>query len=837
MKGFVTCILALSCLGAAAQTEQHLTAFAAVNHTNETPEFSIQGRVLTTDGQPAPYATVQVRGTDKTTTTDETGTFVFRNLPEGSYTLVVSMTGTGAVERAIEVRKGSTTALEVRLALNEKQLTEVIVTSGRTLNDRTPAIGKAAIHPMDLPQAVTVLGAPVLREQQVQRLSDAIRNVNGVYMTTARGAVQESFAARGYAFGSSNLFKNGARLNSGAMPEMGSLERVEVLKGSAAILFGQVAPGGVVNLVTKQPKFSRGGEVSLRAGSYNLLKPAFDVYGPLSGKVAYRLNGSFESADSYRAGVHSDRYYINPSFLFKLGKRTELLLEGDYLKHDFTPDFGIGTIGAYGSVSGKTITPVARGAFFGTPWQYNITQQSTAGATLRHRISDNWNLQSALNYQFYSRDYMSVERVQADTAGNWGRSLGRIQTEEQYYTGQLNLNGKVHTGNWEHTILAGIDADHYGTEAYTFNFARRNFNGRLLAAGIYDSINLLNPGKYAAATDLPEYSKATRTFSPIDRFGIYAQDLVKLSDKFNVLLGARMSYVVTEGVQTTTLANDSLFIGTTRIDRAFSPRAGIVYKPTSNTSLFASYTNSFSVNTGIDVDNNPLKPSTINQYEVGVKNELFGGRLSANVTAYRIVNNNLAQTAPYLKDGVTPNNNSNIRMLSGQTISDGVELDLAASPIEGLDLRAGYSYNYMRYTKNDTTSGAFKTGERLVNNPAHTANASAFYTIGSGKLKGLKLGATFLYIGDRNAGWNSDVVKNTYTNSSVPKAPFSWRDRMFEVKGYSTLDLSAGYSWKRFALMAKVSNVTNTFNWYVHENYSVNPIPPRQLMGTLSYKF
>ncbi|GAA4318269.1 TonB-dependent receptor [Flaviaesturariibacter amylovorans] len=838
MKALLTYTLLLCSLTTVAQSGPN------TNATFQTPravrfedgEINLAGRVVTSDGQPAAFVTVQVAGTRRFATADENGVFSFTSLPDGRYTLLVSMAGMKPLTQTIDIRKGAPVRLELTLTIDGRQLSEVVVASGRTLNDRTPLIGKAPIHPMDLPQAVTVLGAPLLREQQVQRLSDAIRNVNGVYMTTARGNVQESFAARGYSFGAQNLFKNGARLNSGAMPEMGSLERVEVLKGSAAILFGQVAPGGVVNLVTKQPRFHNGGELSFRAGSYNLFKPAFDVYGPLSKSVAYRLNGSFESTDSYRNQVHSDRYYINPSFLFKLGKHTELVVEGDYLKHDFTPDFGIGTIGAKGTQTGKTITPTSRGSFFGTPWQYNITQQTTAGITLKHRLNDAWSINTSVNYQFFGRDYFSVERVTADTAGNWGRQLGRIQSEEQYYTGQFNLTGKVKTGSLEHTILAGLDADRYNTVAYSFAFDRRNVNGTLLAAGIYDSINVLNPGKYRGATDVPSYTRTVRTTTPIERFGLYAQDLIKLSEKFNVLAGIRATYVVTAPVQTDTLRNGNRAYTATRVDRAFSPRVGLVYKPTSNTSVFASWANSFNVNTGTDVFGESLKPSTIDQFEIGVKNELLGGRLSVNVTGYRIVNNNLAQTAAFLKDGVTPNNNSNIKLMSGQTISDGVEVDLAATPLEGLDLRAGWSYNYMRYTKNDTTQGAFKTGERLVNNPSHTANASAFYTFGDGALKGLKVGATFLYIGERNGGWNSDVVKNTHANG-VPKAPFSWRDRMFSVPAYSTLDLSAGYSWKQFSLMAKVSNVTNELNWYVHENYSVNPIPPTQVLGTLTYKF
>src|SRR5690606_16650866 len=141
-----------------------------------------------------------------------------------------------------------------------------------------------------------------------------------------------------------------------------------------------------------------GGEVSVRGGSYGFLKPAFDVYGPLSTNIAYRVNGTFETADSYRKNVHSDRYYINPSFLFRLGQKTELLVEGDYLKHHFTPDFGIG------SVDGKYISPLGRSTFLGVPWARATTQQATANVTLKHKLSDNWQLLADAAYQSYSRD-------------------------------------------------------------------------------------------------------------------------------------------------------------------------------------------------------------------------------------------------------------------------------------------------------------------------------------------------------------------------------------------------------------------------------------------------
>jgi iron complex outermembrane receptor protein len=780
----------------------------------EIPAGVINGTVTTTDNHPAAFVTVYLKGTNKTATTDEHGKFAIRNVKEGVYTLEVSIAGLKRQERTVELKKDEAVTISIALTEDATKLAEVVITSGRRLNDRPVSIGKVPIDPMNLPQSITIIGQGVIREQQAMRLSDVIKNVNGVYLSTTRGSTQESFSARGYGFGSNNLFKNGARINSGTMPEMSSLERVEVLKGSAAILFGQVAPGGIVNLVTKEPKFKSGGEVSIRVGSYDLYKPAVDFYGPISSSIAYRINGTFETSNSFRNNVSSKRYYVNPSLLFKIGDKTDLLVEGDFLHHHFTPDFGIGTL------DNTKIANVPRSRFMGASWQYNTTQQTTATATVKHRFSESWKLNTSLSYQWYKRDYFSVERIQADAIGDWARPLGKILADETYYTGQVNLTGNFTTGKLEHTLLTGIDADHYLTTNNDFSFP--SVAG--LPAGGYDRINILDSYKYAQRTDMPVATSIRKREAPVDRIGGYVQDLVKISDKFNVLAGLRWSYVSTVGIDSTNLLNGAQTTGKTRADQAFSPRLGLVYKPFITTSFFASYANSFNVNTGQDVDGNAVKPSIIDQFEVGVKNEFFNGLFSANVTAYRIVNNNLAQTAPFLNDG-TPNNNANIKVLTGQTTSDGVEIDLAGHPLKGLDLRAGYSHTFARYTKTSDNAGSFKTGERLVNNPAHTVNGSVFYTFNNPLFRGFKLGASIFYIGDRFGGWNNTVGQ--------PQA----YSRLIAVGGFTTVDVSAGYTFKKMALLAKVSNLTNTFNYYVHENYSVNPIPPTQFIATLSYKF
>lgn len=130
----------------------------------------------------------------------------------------------------------------------------------------------------------------------------------------------------------------------------------------------------------------------------------------------------------------------------------------------------------------------------------------------------------------------------------------------------------------------------------------------------------------------------------------------------------------------------------------------------------------------------------------------------------------------------------------------------------------------MRFTKTPDTKGSYVEGEKLIGTPAHTANGCLFYSF-TNQLKGFKLGASVFYTGDRNASWNNAISQAQDYSRLIP------------VKGYTTMDISAGYTYKKISLLAKVSNVTNTYNYYVHENYSINPIPPTHVIGTVSYKF
>ncbi len=698
-------------------------------------------------------------------------------------------------------------------------------------NKARPMSSKSNLTIMENPQPIAIVTHEIIEQQQSKQLSDVLQNVNGLYITSSRGNSQDSFGGRGFNFGNDNIFKNGARVNSGVFPEVSGLERVEVLKGGNAMLYGNVAAGGVVNLITKKPRFEFGGSVGFSAGSWDNYKSTVDFYGPLSKKVAFRVNGAYENADSFRDVVSSEKYYFNPSFAFNIGENSQLIVEADYLKNDFTPDFGIGSFtNKDGSYALNNILP--RTAFVGTDWQFQNVEQATTGITFNHQFSDVWTLNAVASYQNYTKDYFSTERVQwsYDAANrlNWKRPLNRTYNEQNYTSLQLNLNGEIKTGSVNHKILVGTDGDYGTNDSYTYlNPTNNKSYGTSYFYGTNGSsagtIYLDDAATWASGA-IPDAVRKDRNSIPTQRFGIYLQDYIELSDKFKVLAGLRWSYIENKESEKKTFADNTIANSAGTVDRAFSPKAGLVYMPNTNLSVFATYTNSFSANTGRDLNDQSLTPSLIDQFEVGLKHNFWNNAVAVNLSAYQIENRNFYQTAEFLADG-TPNSDSNIKEFAGRMRSQGVELDITGNPYPNLSIIAGASYNHSVYLDTPADFG-YVENQRLVRTPATTANASVFYTFNK-YIKGLKLGASAYFVGDRIAGWN-DTKKTLIDRNGV--------SRFLEVGDYVTAAISVGYDWKKLSVMGKIGNLFDTVDYNYHENYSVNPITPRNFYVTLTYK-
>ncbi|MGI4749130.1 MAG: TonB-dependent siderophore receptor [Janthinobacterium lividum] len=781
----------------------------------------ISGKIITKDGKPESGIIIMIKELNRTTTSREDGSYTFGNVKPGNYRVKISCVGCISKEILIRSEAGKIAVADFSLSESSSQLSEVNINAHKNSNNIPVKLGKANISPLDLPQSTGVVSSRVIEDQQVNRLGDALKNVSGVSLTQTRGGVSESFSARGYTIGiagaAGSIFRNGVLTNTAGLPDASTLESIEVLKGSSALLYGNTSGGLVINLVTKKPKFDFGGEVAMRYGSYNDYKPMVDVYGPINKNIAFRIIGTYENADSYRNQVKTKITNLSPSLLFNLGPKTTLLVEGNYLKSGLTPDNGVGTLN-----NGRYIPDVPRSQYINTNWAYSNLEQGTGSATLNHKFNNSWNLNAIGSIQGTGvNSFGSSLPNNVAANGDWNRSLTRAKTYEGDYTGQINLNGKFKTGFLSHQLLVGTDFAEVFSVSRLFNVA-----GITAAKTTYDKINIINVDEFTSRTDVPNSRDTLRTKSPSYRYGYYAQDLISITTQFKVLAGLRYSIVKTEQTYITNFNQniDSRGITPTKFDKAFSPKLALIYQPVKTTSFYASYANNFITSTGTDIYLSNLKPSSVDQYEAGIKNDLFNGKVAANVSVYRIKNSDLAIQAVYDQFG-NLNSNANIKEFSGQTTSDGFDVDIKADISKNFYFVTGYSHNFTRYTKTTGTKGSYTIGERLVNNPANTYNGSVFYVFNLPALRGLKLGASAFYTGSRFGGYNNTVGQTQQYSRLIP------------LTGFTTVDLSAGYAYKRISLLAKVSNIGNTLNYLIHDNYSITPIQPRQFLTTLAYKF
>lgn len=710
--------------------------------------------------------------------------------------------------------------------------------TGNPNKAKTPT-SKSNLTTMENPQPISIVTHEIIEQQQIRQLSEVIQNVNGLYVTSSRGNSQASFGGRGFTFGSENLYKNGARINSGVNPEVSGLERVEVAKGANALLYGNVAAGGIINMITKKPIFKSGGMIGFSAGSWDSYKPTVDIYGPLTEKIAFRVNGTYETAKSFRDVVSSEKYYFNPSFAFNIGSKTQIIVEADYLQNNFTPDFGLGTFeNPDKSYVLNTISPI--NTFFGADWQYQNVKQASTDIIVNHQFNEKWTLNAVIAYQNYTRDYFSTERTawtQNNNRYRWRRNLNRTYNEQNYTSAQVNVNGEFYTGKINHKILIGADADYLKSDAYTYYDPNRN--NAVYGTSYYFGANgdasgyvyLDDPTSWSGGTMPTTANKFDKTRIPTRRIGIYAQDFISISKELKVIAGLRYSYLEN---MTTLVSN---FLNNSKIgkdnsatsDRAFSPKAGLVYMPSDNLSVFATYTNSFSPNTGRDVNTDTgLKPSIIDQFEVGIKKNVWNNTVAFNISAYQILNKNFYQQAQFKLDG-TANSDTNIKEFAGKLLSRGVEADITGNPAKNISIIAGIAYNHAVYKDTPEIFG-YVEKQRVVRTPATTVNGSVFYTFDKW-VKGLRLGGTYYFIGDRLAGWN-----DTKTGANTSLEARNGVSRIFKLKDYNIFDLSVGYDYKKFLIQGKIGNLFNTHNYTVHENYSVNPIMPRNVYVTLTYK-
>ncbi|MCL1472552.1 TonB-dependent siderophore receptor [Argonema antarcticum] len=720
-----------------------------------------------------------------------------RAVPTGNVTstpqgLALSLTAPAVTAETPPERKPEDReAIEI-LVIREQQRTYVTPNATTGTRIDTPL--------RDVPQSVQVVPPQVIRDQQVVRVDEAVRNVSGVTFGGNSEGRGVEFSLRG--FDEVPILRDGFRVyglgeNFLGIPEgfteTANLERVEVLKGPASILYGEVQPGGVINLVSKQPLPTPLYEGQFQVGNRGFIRPSLDISGPLNAdrSLLYRLNTVYQRGESFRDfNTDIEKFFIAPVVSWKVSDRTDVSLRLEYAHSEQPADNGL-------IAFGNRVIDIPYDRITNEPNDFVRQEYLNIGYNVEHRFSDNWKLRNAFRYIRTDLETELALIFSADSfneqTGIITRNLARQEIPTENYSLQTNVVGEFATGSIGHTLLFGVDLNRseLGVKSAV------DFTGQ--------DLDIFNP-VYEAFTriDLKNETPFQDRITETNRLGIYVQDQVALLDNLKVLVGLRYD-VVDQNLTDFPNAFSEEGSETSQNNDAFSPRVGIVYQPIKEVSLYASYSRAFTPNSATTTNGDFIEPESSQGYEVGVKAELVRGRLSTTLSYFDITKQNVATADP---------NDPFSSVATGEQKSRGVELDVVGEILPGWNIIASYAYIDAEVSQDNT----IPVGNQLAGIPRNSASLWTTYTIQKGDLQGLGFGFGFNYAQSRVGDLENtfDLPSHFVTNAGIFYRRDNWQVA-FNVKNLFNVDYIDGIPNTRVA--------------------GISPGEPLTVIGSVSIRF
>lgn len=655
--------------------------------------------------------------------------------------------------------------------------TDTVVVSATALKVATPTI--------ETPRAVSEVGRDELDKRAVNSFDETFRYRSGV-QSTPYGSDNgvDWFNIRGFS-GENSTYQDGLRLfrESGYfwwVTEPYGLERVDLLKGPASILYGEAPPGGVVNAISKRPTFEQQGELELQMGDDGHRQIGIDSSGPVAGtdNMRYRMVGLFREGDGELEHTDNERVYLAPSLAVDLSDDTTVTFLASYMKDHGTPSKGFRPV--EGSLTSTDFGRIDRDTNLGEPdYERQEREQVAVGYELEHDIDDTWQFQQNLRYSHMDLMLRALSPISQELNADQ-RTVNRFLTyrDGSYdaFTVDNRLVGKWFTDNTENTLLLGVDYQNLDVDY------RRGDTG-------FSSIDVFDPeyGNYTPAA--LEYDVAENK----EQIGVYLQDQLRLNDRWILLGGVRHDSATVESYSEVPNTEDY-----DQTDQQLSFSGGVMYLGDYGISPYLSYSESFSPRTGYGPDEEAYEPSEGEQWEVGVKYtpDWLDGYMTAAVY-------DLKETNSLYSDGGIP------QPQGGERHSQGFELEGVGYLTDQLQLTAAYTYNDARVDLDEERKDV-RAG--LV--PRHQASLWLDYGF-EGVLQGLDIGAGARYVGE-----------------SVPTGASNE-----EVSSYTVYDAMANYDINAdWQAQLNVTNLTDKEyisgcdSWcYYGESRSV--------IGSLSYRF
>lgn len=807
----------------------------------------VRGHVTDTQGNPLLGVSIVLEGTTKGASTNEKGLYEIHRVPVGRQTFVFSSMGYQTVKQVFEVTpnpSGTHTHLNVSLQEEAQQLQEVEIIGRRESSYKNTSSfsgTKTATAIRDIPQTINYVTKEVILDQGASTVNDVVKNVSGVSQYTT----YNDFSIRGFRTtgnrNSGNLL-NGMRAQTSlwSASSLANIERVEVIKGPAAALFGNAAPGGIINRVTKKPLLQRQHTVSVNTGSWGTLKTYGDFTGPLneSKSLLYRLNLGYETTDGYRDLQGRNTLTIAPSFSFIPNEKTRFNVDITYYRLDGKVDRGQTIFGDADLYS----VPITRSLSATNDFLRETQMNISLGLT--HKITDNLSFNSTYLNSSYSEDlrehnqansYYMQQQGKANTGDPTKILMQALLRQRTFRNNSFNnyFNYNFTTGLVKHTLLVGYDyfqvellpgasqltAGGYllknGKTTTTFNPARLNTyvvdanNNPVTNVAVFD-LNKPTTGNVMKETGKYIFTSGNTKPTLQTSHGVYLQEQLEVSI-VKLLLGLRkeffMDYINYKENNEEKIEQEALI-----------PRVGLVITANDNINFYSTWMKGFEPQTAAiqsepDRYGGPFDPVYSELYEMGVKTDWFNNRLSATASVFKIIQQNSLYDAFPAVIG-----KPDLKMQIGEEESNGFEFDLAGEITPNWSILANYAYIDARITKTAQNNEKDFDMQR-PSTPRHSGNIWTKYIITEGPLKHLGFGAGYNFVTERYG----QVGRRT--NTTV-------------YPGYGLVNAVLYYKINQIQLQLNLNNVLNQTHWVGgYDKLRSFPGAPRNINASVTYKF
>ena len=631
-----------------------------------------------------------------------------------------------------------------------------------------------------VPQAIDSVKTSNVLDYGINSLGEALSGIPNVSSTADTRF--DSLRIRGFD-ASNDFYLDGIRDDSQYVRDLHNIERIEVLKGPAAVLYGRGSQGGIINRVSKMPQFGRQSSIQAQGGSEDFRSLYADLSTDPSDTISLRLNMGNEDKNSFRDHVSGNRQLFAPSMSWQITPDLNWLVQYEYSRYNRTPDRGIP------SINGRP-ADVSRGTSYGGKNDYIDDKTQNLRSRLSYELSENWQLRHTLGVFKLDSEFENTYLTGYNPITNRvDRQSWQQDMSTRNIFNNLEIEGGFDTFGLEHRLLTGLE------------IGSQRRDPKLFKALSAPSVDLYNPDRNLRTTGaMPTFSDS---HTEVESQGLYVQDQIRFNDQWQVLAGLRYDRFDIESTNYLKKTDRTV----DRQSHSTSPRLGVVWTPLENHSFYASWTKTFSpvgggligITPGAAGNTNDLSPELTKQKEIGVKSDWMGDRLSTTLAVYELELYNRRTKDPL---------NPTITLLSGLQRSRGIELTASGKLGGNWYMRGGIGLQDATVVKDNNGL----EGKRI--NGVAKRNGSLFIT------------------------WKPEMGWYAETGLTLVGQRYADNMNTTVLPGYGRWDALAGYREKDWDVSGALTNLTDRY-YYESATSAAQIMPgePRSLVMTGTYKF